>query len=545
MILKPRGRRKNVERRHEVTLRQLDQIHRRLEGQNLDKADWAVVSSIVAEFRDKHAKRQEQQIARQREAEAESPPATADASEESDGPDGDHEALKDPEPDPPKPKGGGRRGAKDYRRAKHIHHPAECQAGSPCPACGAGRMYRSRPRVVVRFDGQPAFSAEVHHIDVLRCRLCNFEICGKPPDRIDRACGNLYYSACAMLAVLHYWMGMPFKRLESLQEKLRIPLADATQWDAVDDMDGKLMPLFKALERYAMNHGRSMRPDDTGMRVVSLGKEIRAEMEAAEDPDKVRRGVNGTALYFETDGSPIILYYTGLHHAGEVTDRIGKLRVVPGKMAKVSDAASKNFDHGQQDKFEEGACNTHALRRFKDQAEIRPDLMAFPLKIYGEVYRADAYAKRKGFSPDQRLALHRQLSLPRMEKLLAWCKGQIELGWVEPNSQLWEPLTFVINQYPKLTRFCHVAGMPLDTNFVEQVIKALIRYRNNSRAYQTETGAEVGDRMMSLIQTAIAAGADPVAYLEWCLDHHVDLKIHPELYFASEYCRQTAAAKAS
>ena len=82
--------------------------------------------------------------------------------------------------------------------------------------------------------------------------------------------------------------------------------------------------------------------------------------------------------------------------------------------------------------------------------------------------------------------------------------------------------------------------MPLDTNLVEQAIKMIIRYRNNSRTYKTETGAEVGDRLMSLIQIAVINGASPVAYLAWCLEHHEDLAQNPERYFVWTYQRQHA-----
>ena len=73
---------------------------------------------------------------------------------------------------------------------------------------------------------------------------------------------------------------------------------------------------------------------------------------------------------------------------------------------------------------------------------------------------------------------------------------------VEPNSALWEPLTFIINQWPRLTRFYEEPGVPLDTNLVEQKLIIPVRYLAASFNYQTETGAEVGDRMMSLIATA-------------------------------------------
>lgn len=42
------------------------------------------------------------------------------------------------------------------------------------------------------------------------------------------------WSACAMLAVMHYFAAAPFKRLESLHEGWGIPLADANLWRVVD-----------------------------------------------------------------------------------------------------------------------------------------------------------------------------------------------------------------------------------------------------------------------------------------------------------------------
>ena len=63
-----------------------------------------------------------------------------------------------------------------------------------------------------------------------------------------------------------------------------------------------------------------------------------------------------------------------------------------------------------------------------------------------------------------------------------------------PNAPLWEPLTFVINQWDRLTRFCHVPGIPLDTNVVEQMLIIPVRYLAGSFNYKTQNGADVGDR---------------------------------------------------
>ena len=108
------------------------------------------------------------------------------------------------------------------------------------------------------------------------------------------------------------------------------------------------------------------------------------------------------------------------------------------------------------------------------------------------------------------------------------CKDKIDKNLIEPNSPLWEPVSFVINQWPRLTKFYEVPGVPLDTNLVEQALILPVRYLAGSFAYKTQNGADVGDRHMSLIATANANGVEPIAYLTECLRNHEDLATRPE-----------------
>jgi hypothetical protein len=110
------------------------------------------------------------------------------------------------------------------------------------------------------------------------------------------------------------------------------------------------------------------------------------------------------------------------------------------------------------------------------------------------------------------------------------CEEKLRNKLVEPSSALWEPLSFIVNQWPRLTRFYEVPGVPLDTNLVEQKLIIPVRYLAASFNYKTETGAEVGDRMMSLIVTAHANGVEPVAYLTHCLRSHEELSRRPADY---------------
>ena len=133
-------------------------------------------------------------------------------------------------------------------------------------------------------------------------------------------------------------------------------------------------------------------------------------------------------------------------------------------------------------------------------------------------------------------------------QLKAMCEEKLKSKLVEPSSDLWEPLTFLINQWPRLTRFYEVPGVPLDTNLVEQKLIIPVRYLAASFNYKTETGAEVGDRMMSLIATAHANGVEPVAYLTHCLRNRDDLARRPADYLPWLYrdgARQRATSPPS
>jgi hypothetical protein len=202
---------------------------------------------------------------------------------------------------------------------------------------------------------------------------------------------------------------------------------------------------------------------------------------------------------------------------------------------KVTDAASKNFCHAHHDELEEAVCNAHAYLKFRAVKDRHPEEYNVAGEVYKKVFDHDDVAKAKGMSPHERMLYHREHSLPEMKRLEKMCKEKLASKLVEPNSLLWEPLTFIINQWGRLTKFCEVPGVPLDTNVVEQMLIIPVRYLAGSFNYKTQNGADVGDLHMSLIATANANGVEPVAYLTECLENHEDLKQRPEYYLPWVY----------
>jgi len=463
----------------------------------------------------------------------------------------DGSAPAEPEP---KHKGHGRNGAGAFVNTKHyVHTLVAGVVGAICAACGVGRMSRYRKKLIVVIKGQPLFDAETHHFEQARCRLCGAISTAHGKDTVTSGLGSSYitydWSACAMLLVMHYFAGMPFKRLESLQAGWGIPMPDANQWTLANDSADLLFPLYKALERHGVNHATALRIDDTGSMVIELRREIRAELAAlqalGQSVSDVRTGINATGVYLETEQGKVLLFFTGRHHAGEVIDQLLEHRRAAqhreDKLVKVSDAASKNFSHAHQDELQEAVCNAHAYLKFRAVKDQHCEEYSLAGEVYKKVFDNDDVAAAQGMSPRQRMLYHRQHSLPEMKRLKKMCRDRLMSKLVEPNSPLWEPLTFIINQWERLTRFCEVPSVPLDTNVVEQMLIIPVRYLAGSFNYKTQNGADVGDRHMSLIATANKNGVEPVAYLTECLENHEDLKKRPEHYLPWVYRARLSA----
>ena len=552
----------------DVTLDGLHQLLHRLEGKKLEDGDWAICVTLVVQLITRVQGRQDRMAAKLAASAGEtvegtvidavpagaaSPPglpaeanAPATQASEVEGPIGTKK----------KAKGHGRNGASAFVNAKHVVHAlASGLLGALCTACGLGRLTRYREKVVIRVVGQPLFAAQVHHLEQVRCRNCGRIARAKAPSEVLEGLGTSYitydWSACAMLIVMHYFAATPFKRLESLHNGWGIPMPDANQWNLVDQADDLLLPLYRAMELHGVQKASTLRIDDTGSMVVQLARQIRAEVAAleliGESTKSVRTGINATGVYLETADGVVVLYFTGRHHAGEMLERLLKHRTtVPGspKLVKVTDGASKNFGHAHGAQLIEATCNAHAFLKFHDIKEKYPSEYALAGEVYKRVFDNDDEAKALKLNPADRLQHHQTHSKPLMEKLKAMCEEKLRNKRVEPNSALWEPLAFIVNQWSRLTRFYEEPGVPLDTNLVEQKLIIPVRYLMASFNYQTETGAEVGDRMMSLVATAHAHGVEPVQYLTHCLRHHETLAKTPADFLPWVYDRGRQAASA-
>ena len=199
-----------------------------------------------------------------------------------------------------------------------------------------------------------------------------------------------------MIAQLKYGSGVPFYRLEKLQDSLGIPMPAATQWEIVEEAAEIIKPALEELIRQAAQ-GEVLHNDDTSMRILRLARE----------PSDKRTGVFTSGIVATQQGQKIALYFTGRQHAGENLADVLKQRATDLRPPiQMCDALSRNVP-----KLAPGVdimianCLAHGRRQFVDIVQNFPEECRYVLEMLGCVYAHDADARERGLTPCAAIAV--------------------------------------------------------------------------------------------------------------------------------------------
>jgi transposase len=426
--------------------------------------------------------------------------------------------------------GHGRNSAAAYTGANRAAstHPT-LNSGDTCPQCGEGRVYRQKePATLVRIIGQAPLAATVFEMERLRCNACGEIFTADEPE--EAGAEKYDARAIAMVALLKYGTGVPFKRLERLECQLGMPLPAATQWELMAAAAKLLRPILEELIRQAAQ-GSVLHNDDTSMRILRLLRE----------PGDKRTGIFTSGIISIVGAWRIALFFTGSKHAGEniaeVLTHRGQELPPPIQMC---DALSRNTPKPQGIKTLIANCLAHGRRQIVDVVENFPEECRYVLEMLRGVYHNDELALQQNMSSEQRLHFHQEHSGPLMKELHQWMEAQFAGHKTEPNSGLGKAISYLLNHWKKLTLFLEQAGAPIDNNVVERALKKAILNRRNALFYKTLNGAGVGDLFMSLIHTCELNGANPFEYLTELLRHSAGLSVRPGEWMPWSY-RETLA----
>ena len=527
----------------ELSPEEAEALNQRIKNRDLSESDWKLFEGLVQfviwlQFSLKEAKisigrlsslfglsKKKQQRSKGRSQNKEDS-AKEEGEKEAQNPSLDSSQQNTPRKEE-KAKGHGRTPHESYTGAKTIQLSfPNLKAGDPCPLVCGGVLYEVPSGVIIRVTGSPIATATRYFLEKLRCSLCGETFTAPLPDGVSEE-EKYDEEAKAVLALQKYYLGSPFKRIESFQAMMGVPLADATQFELVEHVGDCLYPIFRLLVILAAQGG-VLHNDDTPVKILSLIKENE------QDPHRERTGMYTTGIVSLLGDLTIILFFSGRQHAGENLDDVLEHRAEElEKAIQMSDALAAS----KTKRFETIWCNclAHAFRKFEDINDYWPDECELVMEFIGDVYETDRIAKEVGMNSLERLKLHQCFSTPVMEALKSWLDQQMDEHLVEPNSSLGKAMNYMLNHWKELTRFCRVEGAPLDNNINELILKLPIRNRKNAFFYKSEHGALIGDIHMSVIYTTALAGENPLHYLITIQQHRSAVLKSPEKWLPWNY----------
>ena len=467
----------------------------------------------------------------------EPPPTSGDDSPTEPPPTDSATSSPDPEPvdetEPrPKRRGHGRKSAQAYTGATVVACCHETlQVGEVCPACGRGKLYRLPPGVELRLDGHALLSAMRYELEKLRCSACG-EIFTAP---LPTEAGEQKYSAHARAVVVlaRYYLGLPFYRLETFQAAVGVPVADATLWELAEQVANGLYPVFDQLA-YEAAQSAIFYHDDTHARILSLLIENR-KAAAGEGPALDRTGIVTTGVVAQHGERTIILYFSGRQHAGENLSQLLEHRQADlPKPLVMSDALAANTLTNEEAVIR-CYCLFHGRRHFDDINEVFPDISTRVVDDLNQVFQFEAHTREQAMSGEQRLAYHQRHSRPVLEALKPWLEHPLDEHEVETIISAGKAVAYLLNHWPKLTRFLTEINAPLDSNIVERALKLMIRQRKNSLFYATAYSATVGSMLTSVLATCVAAGVNVLHYLVTLQENHTAVCRTPAAWLPWNY----------
>ena len=432
----------------------------------------------------------------------------------------------------PRRKGHGRRPASQYAGAERIFISHETYSrGDLCPLCERSHLYEIESGSTVQIMGGPLLAATIFAPQRLRCGGCGAVLSAKLP---PEAQGPKYdASAASVIAGCTYGAGLPYNRIQKLQDDWGVPVPASTQFEQSERVATAGSPVVEELIRQGAQ-SQLFHNDDTKARILELGSARPSPEPIPPDPSQESppAGVFTSSILSSIEGHPVALFFTGPHTAGQNLAKVLQHRA-DGLSAPIHmcDGLSANFAPDFAVLL--ANCLCHGRRKFYELTDAFPIECRFLLESLAAVYHNDSLTKE--MSADDRLLFHQQNSAPIMDSLQTWVHDLLDQKQVEPNSRLGCALRYMRNRWDRLTLFLRQPGAPLDNNVCERALKMAILRRKNSYFYKTLHGAWVGDTIMSLFHTCRLSKVNPFRYMTELLRHVDRVREKPAAWFPWNY----------
>ncbi|MFT7487288.1 MAG: transposase [Candidatus Paceibacteria bacterium] len=159
----------------------------------------------------------------------------------------------------------------------------------------------------------------------------------------------------------------------------------------------------------------------------------------------------------------------------------------------------------------EVACWAHTRRYFERAEKSDPKLSAKALDLIRGLYRIEKKAKEDELNPEAVAALRQEYAVPILKNIWAWL-AEVE-AQVLPKGPMGKAVHYAQAHWDALNVYVTDGRLEIDNNASERAMRPIAVGRKNWLFFQTIGGGKTAAILMSLIQTAKAAGVNVQLYL--------------------------------
>jgi transposase len=357
------------------------------------------------------------------------------------------------------------------------------------------------------------FKVVVHARPKMSCRDCE-TITQAPLPSLPIERGIPGPGLLAHVITSKYCDHLPLHRQSVIYAREGVDIERSTMADWVGRMAFLLKPLAEAIGDH-VRAGQVLHADDTPAPVLDPGR------------DRTKTGRLWVAVRDErTWGSavpPAVYYQYSPDRRAERAQTL--LEGCRGYLHADAYAGFKNLYEpnpvtGLAPLIEVG-CWAHARRKIYEVHEATKSPRAKELlEQIGQLFGIEE--RIKGQSPEERLAMRQQQSVPALAVIKA--NFQRTLAQISNKSSLATAIRYTTSRWSAMTRFVDDGRLDLSNNAAERAMRPIAVGRNNWTFAGSDTGGERAAMMYTLIESAKMNGLDPEAYLRQVISRIAD---HP------------------
>jgi transposase len=382
-----------------------------------------------------------------------------------------------------------------------------------CACCGGLRLRKLGEDVTRTLETTPRRWKVIETVrGKFSCRDCE-KITQAPAPFHVIARGWAGPSLLAMIVFEKFGQHQPLNRQAERYALEGVPIALSTMADAVGSVCAALDPLLRLVEAHVLAAER-LHGDDTTVPVLAEGKTNTGRCWIYVRDDKPFGGA----------GPPAAMFYYSRDRRGEhpQTHLAGYSGIL---QADAYDGYNKLYQADRKPGLiREAACWVHARRPFFAMADIeenarrkaagKKEIPLSPIAIE-VVRRIDALFEiersSNGKSPEERLAVRRELSRPLVDDLQIYMREQA--ARLSRGHDLVKAINYILKRWPAFTLFLEDGRVCLPNNAAERGLRGIALGRKSWLFCGSDRGGRRAAAMYSLVVTCKMNGVDPQAWL--------------------------------